>query len=254
MILAIPEEPRRDDEPTASADRRPEHELLELLLQDEGEWLRRKTRHTAMLYGVDADELFQETLLGLLRSTINVDPTQRGLRTWLNQLIRWRAADLSRRERLGRGIPMRLEDLDEELNLVVAAPHAPSSADELHEVADHQQRLQEIGLTRDQATTLAMRVSGFELPLKEFAKLVGRPYAKTRQDYSRGLRRVQDWIGLTPAEARALTESRRAVSVEHAAARLGLPVEEFRAILDQAHQKIHDALSGLEGSRAEPGT
>ena len=254
MIAGLPEEPRRDDEPPAPAGRRYEQglleqRLLEQLLEHQGAWMRRQVRYVATAFEIDADELLQETLLSLLRSTVTVDLARPGVRSWLNKQIRWRAADLYRRDRVARGTVLHPEDLDEEVNRVVAAS-APSSADELHEVAAQQQRLQEIGLTSDQAKALAMRISGFELTLKEFSELVGRPYAKTRQDYSRGLRRVQDWFGLTPDETRAFTTYRRSGSVEQAAAQLGLTVDELRSILDRVNKKVDEAFSGSDTAAA----
>lgn len=247
------------DESTAALLRRRQYERvpfgpLELLLENEGAWLIRRVRHTATAYRVDAEELYQETVLALLRSSTAVDVHQRGLRTWLSRRIEWMAVDLLRRERRARAAVWDVEDIEDEINLVVAVSPAPSSAEELRVATDCQHRLQEIGLPRDQARTLAMAVSGFELSLREMAELVDGSYAKTRQDYSRGLRRVEDWIGLTQDQTRAYTTYRRFGSVERVAARLGLPAAEARSLLEQANQKIHQALLRLDDDPLESST
>ena len=244
MIAAdAPGGPQRHDGPRrfVDSDERSQQVPIDQLLQEQNAWLYRRVRSTALRYHVDADKLLQETLLSLLRASTSLDPGDRGLRTWLAQRVEWSATNLRRQQ----ARDLTADDLSG-IDLANEASPTPSPAQELRDTSINQRRLQEVGLTRDQAQTLAMRTSGFDLSLRELAELLDRSYAKTRQDYARGLRRVEAWIRLTPTETQVYTAYRRYGSVEHAAARLGLPEDELRSHLQQANQKIHHALAGLE--------
>ena len=192
--LADPREVlRRHRRPVAEPN--PAAERIERLLAVQGEWLRCRVRSTALDFRLDADELCQELMLSMLRRSTTVDEG--------NQ----RSADLARQpgrlDRQGHAAPPRpggdrgAEDLEAiEHDMAPAGrppdPPGPMTLDDKH--------LVQLGLTPHEAQVVALRCTGVDMPLKDFAELVHRSYASVRKEYERGTRKIEELFGLTAEE------------------------------------------------------
>src|SRR4051812_28990524 len=72
-------------------------ELIANLLDVQSAWLIRRVRSVATSFQLDADDLIQEVMIRLLRSSHIVDAKNRGIRTWLATMIARVAVDMARR-------------------------------------------------------------------------------------------------------------------------------------------------------------
>src|SRR5690349_20935775 len=182
----------------------PAGERIERLLANQGEWLRNRVKHTARHFRLDADELCQELMLSMLRRSTTVDEGNRGVRTWLGSRVDWTAKDMlrhrGREECVG---PEDLRAIEDEMTARRPTPDHPGPAtlDVKH--------LVELGLTAHEAQVVAMRCTGVDMPLKDFAELVQRSYASVRKEFERGTRKIEELFGLTAEEIRVVRAWRR---------------------------------------------
>ena len=176
--------------------------------------------------------------------TGQLDLTSRGLRTWLSKRIDWVAYDIARREARRRDREPQpigdLVDLEE-----TTEPHRSTSrpAPTLHHDRVDIERLHALGLSRDQAQVLAATSLISDLSIKEYAERTSRSYAAIRQDYSRGLRKIEHQFGLTADEREVFLAYRRLGAVAPAAARLGITEEQLRRHLATAEAKIRNVFT-----------
>jgi DNA-directed RNA polymerase specialized sigma24 family protein len=213
---------------------------LRVLTVQERHWLARMVERTARAYGVEADDLMQDLQLSLLQSE-TIDRGRREVRGWLKRRAQWRAADMIRRDGLHR---THVRSLDEMTGPEPAAP-APTGPDAEWSL----DRLEGLRLNRDEAQVVLLVLWGLDISLREFAELVERTHAKTRQDKSRGLRKIEELFDLEPEERAAFIAFREYGTVTAAAVRLGIPNDRLRRLVRQAEHKINQAL-GHPAARA----
>ncbi len=201
---------------------------LRALSDEERRWMTAMVAGVAREHGVDADDVLQDLQLSLLRCT-SIDTGRSGVRGWLRQRARWRALDLRRRE----GTPP--DELDEQ----DAGPAPPPTG------PDHEwttERLQALELNKNEAQAVLLLLWGLDIPLRDFAQLVGRSAVQARQDRSRGLGRIRKLFDLSAEEHQALTASRQHVSIAAAAADLGLAEADLRRLVRSAEERIERTL------------
>lgn len=211
-------------------------QLIKDVLEAQGVWARGRVDQVARVYGVDADDLWQETLVSLLRAG-NIDAGRKGVRTFLARRIEWTALDIRRR---GAGhevaaSPSSLQELEEVTDRSSAANPAVQEGDAVD--AD---MLHRVGLTENQAQILALlSSSAVDLQMHEFARLVQRSYGAVRKDRTRGLRKLEELFGLTPTERTCLVSYRRWGSISRAAEEMDVSEETARCQLRHAREKIN---------------
>jgi len=209
--------------------------VIDALLAECDTWLRQRSRVPAAAYGLDPDDVFQQTIERMLRASTAVDTTNKGLRTWLGQCVDWAALDLVERRRRDGGERLGPEEFDSAVEgSADRRPADPAMSD----TAIDPTFLRRLGLNPNQVQIVLNECSGPDLSLKEFACLVGRSYSAVRKDKQRALDQIESWLGLSPAEAEAFIAFRAAGTVEQAAARRGVTESEFRGLLDNAHKKV----------------
>jgi DNA-directed RNA polymerase specialized sigma24 family protein len=225
-----------DDDPSTEHDR----EVIDALLERCADWMRDRARHAAVPRNLDPADVFQHTMVRLLRASVTVDLSNCGLKSWLGQLIDWSAQDLARErhhdggERIGHDeFEARRVELD--LRACTEDPLDGSGIDTAF--------LKRVGLTPHQIGVLLGECSRLDLTLREYARLVGRGYAAVRKDLERARRRMERWIGLSEEERRVFVAFRCHRSLNKAAHHVGCPIAEFRAVLDTAQKKIYEALN-----------
>src|SRR5690348_5346328 len=163
------------------ADLAEHHATVEALLTRYTRWMHSRCHTAAQLHGLDTDDVFQLTLLRLLRSSRTADLTDAGVLTWLAQRIGWAATDLAR-DRHRRGREWIGEDAAAALLKVPAPGSDPSDRDTFDAAL-----LDPIGLSDNQTTILLVECAGFDLSLRELAHLVGRSHAAVRKDKQRAV-------------------------------------------------------------------
>ncbi len=220
----------------------PAAERVERLLAVQGVWLRNRVRCTARYYRLDADELCQELMLSMLRRSTTLDEGNRGLRTWLGGRVDWTAKDMLRRR--GREDAMVQEDLEaieHDMALRRPTPEPPSLAtlDVRHLVA--------LGLTANEAQVVALRCTGVDMPLKDFAELVHRSHASVRKELERGTRKIENLFGLTSEEVAVVRAWRQHGTAIAAAPHVNRSGDEVIQILEGAHKKIDRIFDETEG-------
>jgi DNA-directed RNA polymerase specialized sigma24 family protein len=157
------------------------------LLEVQGDWLRCRVRSTAHRFRLDADELCQELMLSILRRSTTVDEGNKGVRTWLGSRVDWTARDMLRRR--GRETTVDAADLEAIENDMATRRPAPDPPGPMTLDTKH---LVQWGLTPHEAQVVAMRCTGVDMPLKDFAELVHRSYASVRKEYERGTRKIEE--------------------------------------------------------------
>lgn len=200
---------------------------MSLALATQEQWFDRIVRRTAASFEADPEELRQETIVAILRSSAELPEDDVGLRVWLRRRLEWTANNL-RRARA------------REVNYMPRENASASSEDTASRIEDSEEilgeRLVELGLTPTQARTVAGRISG--LNSRELSQLQGRTQASVARDARVGLRRLESLFGLTADEAEIIRTFRRLGSMPETAATLGLPLSDARETLDSAHKKI----------------
>jgi DNA-directed RNA polymerase specialized sigma24 family protein len=204
---------------------------LQSLSARERVWMRRMVVRIAYAYHVDADDLMQELQLGLLACE-TIDAGRESVRAYLAQRARWRAADMLRGDSSHQQHAVPLDVVPEP---AAPEPRGPDPDWTL-------ERVRALGLSRDEAQVLLLLLWGMDLPLKDFSEVMQRGYAKTRQDKSRGLRRIAELFELEPAESAAFMAYRKYGTMTAAAVRLNVPVEEMRVLVRRAEAKINQKL------------
>ena len=225
-----------DDDPSAEQRR----EILDALLKECADWMRNRCRHAAVPRDLDPGDLFQQTMVRLLRTSATADLANDGLRTWLGKLIDWAANDLARTRLRDGGDRIGPDEIDARCAEADLRACVANRADDDEIDAAF---LERVGLTPHQIGVLLGECSGLDLTLREYARLVGRSYTAVRKDLERARRLLERWIGLTDEERRVFVTSRAHRSLSEAALRTGYPIAEFRAVLDTAQKKIYDALN-----------
>lgn len=204
---------------------------LRQLQRTEMDWLRAVTRRTAADYHVDADDLLQELILDLW-SCDTLDQGRTGFRSWMAQRARWRAVDMLRNPHLQHSVAADPEDMAE---LGECAERVSGRPQDDWPVG----RLRDLGLTGNEARLIVLILWGLDVPLQEVAAQIGRTYGSTRQDRSRGLRRIRQLFDLEPEEEAAFVAVREYRGIEAAAVRLEIDVEAMRRRFRAAEHKIN---------------
>jgi DNA-directed RNA polymerase specialized sigma24 family protein len=214
-------------------------QYLRALTAQEREWMRRMVTRTARAYGVDRDDLMQELQLSLLRSN-SIDGGRREVRGWLKRRAQWRATELLGKDRVRR---QHTWSFDEVTAPEPIAPH-PAGPDPDWSI----DRLAGLRLNRDEAQVVLLVLWGLDISMRDFAELVDRSYAKTRQDKVRGLRKIEELFDLDPEERAAFIAYREYGTVTAAATRLGITEERLRRLGRSAERKINRALGHAENA------
>lgn len=223
-------------EPNAAADR------IERLLEVQGAWLRCRVRSTAHRLRLDADELCQELMLSILRRSTTVDEGNKGVRTWLGSRIDWTAQDMLRRR--GREETVGPQDLEAiERDMAARCPMSESPGPATLDV----KQLVQLGLTLHEAQVVALRCTGVDMSLKDFAELVHRSYASVRKELERGTRKIEDLFGLTAEEIVVVRAWRKHGSAAATAPHVNRSGDEVLSILEGAHKKIDRIFTETEG-------
>ena len=220
----------------------PPPKRIDRLLAVQGEWLRGRVRSTAHRLRLDTDELCQELMLSMLRRSTTLDEGNRGVRTWLGSRVDWTAQ--------GHAAPPGSEETSghadlEAIEREMAARHpaagspGPITLDVRHLVA--------LGLTPHEAQVVALRCTGVDMPLKDFAELVHRSYASVRKEYERGTRKIEELFGLTAEEVLVVRAWRKHGTAAAAAPHVNRSGEEVIQILEGAHKKIDRIFDETEG-------
>jgi hypothetical protein len=116
------------------------------------------------------------------------------------------------------------------------------------------ERFQEMGLSGNEARLIALLCWGvLHRSMREVAGELGRPYAATRQDKTRGLHKIKAMFHLLPDEEAVLVAVREYRSTTAAAVRLEMAVEDVRRLLASAEEKIESIL-GSGSARKGRGT
>ena len=224
------------------AEPNPAAERIERLLAVQGEWLHGRVRSTARHFRLDPNELCQELMLSMLRRSTMADEGNRGVRSWLGSRVDWTAQDMLRR----RGREETVSDADlEAIERGMAArrpapdPPGPMTLDTRH--------LIELGLTPNEAQVVALRCTGVDMPLKDFAELVHRSYASVRKEYERGTRKIEELFGLTAEEVLVVREWRKHGTAAATAPHVNRSGDEVISILEGAHKKIDRIFTETEG-------
>jgi DNA-directed RNA polymerase specialized sigma24 family protein len=243
--LDPPRDPRsvlRAHRPAVPADN-PAAERVERLLEVQGTWLRNRVRRTARHFRLDAAELCQELMYGLLRRSTTVDEGNPGVRSWLSVRIERTAIDMVRTS--GRTRPAGPEDLEALEREEAARGRWP--ADPNTEITLDPQRLVRLGLSPNEAQTVALRCTGVDMTLKEFAELVQRSHALVRKEFERGTRKIENLFGLTAEEAEVIRAWRKHGTVQGAAHATHRSHEDVVRNLEDAHKKIDRIFDEKEG-------
>ena len=117
-------------------------------------------------------------------------------------------------------------------------PPGPMTLDTKH--------LVQLGLTPHEAQVVAMRCTGVDMPLKDFAELVHRSYASVRKEYERGTRKIEELFGLTAEEVLVVRAWRKHGTAAAAAPHLNRSNDEVIQIVEGVHKKI-DRIFETEG-------
>ena len=200
---------------------------LRTIAAEERQWMEKMVEQVAAHHHVDRDDLLQDLRLSLLTCD-SIDPGRTELRAWLIRRARWKALDLQRNA--GRQRTDQLESAPDP-----PAPE-PNRIDTSWDV-DASWRL-----PRDEAQIVRLICWGLDLSLRDLSALIGRSYAEVRHDKHHALRKIKDFIGLSPDELTAFLAFRRFPTYPDAATHLDLPEEELRARVHRAHDKVRQAL------------
>lgn len=206
----------------------------ERLSDDHKIWLRGAIRNRAHRYKIEADELRQELELSLLCRSMTVDEGNPGVRGWLWRRVTWTAQDMSRRR--NREIPVDPAELK-------SAEACPDDAGERQiPLAELTQRVLwnfvRLGLTPNEAQTVALLCAGIDMPLNQFAIRVGRSHDSVRQERSRGLRKIENYLDLSAEDDEVLRYWREFGSARAAAPYLNRSEDDIHRIVDDLHKKI----------------
>ncbi len=241
---AVPADPRevlrRHRRPVCEAN--PAAERIERLLAVQGTWLRSRVCSTAHHFRLDADDLCQELMLSMLRRSMTVDEGNRGVRTWLGSRVDWTAKDMLRRRGREETVgPDDLEAIEREMTARSPIPESPGP------VTLDVRHLIQLGLTPHEAQVVALRCTGVDMPLKDFAELVHRSYASVRKEYERGTRKIEELFGLTAEEIVVVRAWRKHGTAAATAPHVNRSGEEVISILEGAHKKIDRIFTETEG-------
>lgn len=210
-------------------------EYLRTIAAEEQQWLEKMVVRKAARYHVDQDDLLQDLYLSLLECN-SIDVTRSGLRAWLTQRATWKAAAL--RRMIDRQGAQPLDDVPEPPAPDRQPPGFGWDVDEAW------------GLSRDEAQIIRLLCWDFDVSMQQFSELAGRTYAKTRQDRSRGLRKIEKLFDLTPQERAAYMALRHHRTYPDAAIALAVSEDVLRVRVGRAIAKIRRVL-GRAGDHPE---
>jgi DNA-directed RNA polymerase specialized sigma24 family protein len=232
---------RRNRRPVCAAN--PAAERIERLLAVQGDWLRCRVRSTAQRFRLDPDELCQELMLSMLRRSTTVDEGNKGVRTWLGSRVDWTAKDILRRRGREEAVgPEDLQAIDDDMIARRPTPEFPGPV-----TLDVRHLVEQLGLTQNEAQVVAMRCTGVDMPLKDFAELVHRRYADMSREYERGTRKIERLFGLTAEEVRVVRAWRKRGTAAAAAPHVDKSGDEVIQILEGARKKIDRIFDETEG-------
>lgn len=218
---------------------------LRALAVEERVWMKAMVARIARAHRVDRDDLLQELQLSLLDCD-SIDRGRSEVRGWLTRRAQWRAADLLRRDRPDRTRPIPPDEAAAAADRVVAEPEVPDPTWTV-------ERLGRLRLSRDEAQVVLLICWGFDVSLRDFAELVERSYAKTRQDKFRGLRKIEELFDLEPEERAAFIALREYGTLTAAAVRLALPEDTVRDLVRRAEHKINRTLGNATAAEETSG-
>ena len=204
----------------------PGYHVVARLCEEEEIWMHALTRRVGREYGVNPDDLRQDLLEQLLHRD-DLDLDRPGWRAWVARRARWRAGDMSRRD---RRVAVEPELSDHRLAEAPVSPPLDVDADV--------RRMRAMNLNPDEARILLYLRWGFGDTAVELAEIAGATAAKVRQDKRRGIGKILGFAALTPAEQEAVSAGMHAPSHSAAAARLGVTEKVLTALLREAAQKI----------------
>jgi DNA-directed RNA polymerase specialized sigma24 family protein len=231
---------RRHRRPVAEPN--PAAERIERLLAVQGEWLHGRVRSTARRFRLDPDELCQELVLSMLRRSTMADEGNRGVRSWLGSRVDWTAQDMLRRRGREETVDAAdLEAIEHDMATRRAAPDppGPTTLDVKH--------LVQMGLTPNEAQVVALRCTGVDMALKDFAELVHRSYASIRKEFERGTRKIEELFGLSAEEIVVVRAWRKHGTAAATAPHVNRSGDEVIQILEGAHKKIDRIFDETEG-------
>ncbi len=185
-------------------------------------------------FRLDADELCQELMLSMLRRSTTVDEGNSGVRTWLGSRVDWTAQDMLRR----RG---REETVGRRGSRGHRARHGhpPAGAGSAGPDDARRRNTWSSWASRPhEAQVVALRCTGVDMPLKDFAELVHRSYASVRKEYERGTRKIEELFGLTAEEVLVVRAWRKHGTAAAAAPHVNRSSDEVIQIVEGAHKKI----------------
>lgn len=220
-------------------------ELVEALVGELGAWLLdRCAKAAAGRTGFDKSDVYQETMIRLLTSSIEVQLDNRGIKTFLSKRVEWATRDLVDRNARQAGVPVPAEEIEDRLARTAATP-----ADESFDAEDPAGSATAI-LGRSPLSAVKAAAVGNDCgePGKsatEFAQLIGRTYDQVRKDKERGLRELRTWLGLTEAEEKVYLAVRRG-DVPGAAEQLRLSQADVWRLLAAANRRIDRKFTGEE--------
>lgn len=204
-------------------------------------WLRKKVWRKAKETSIDAEDLWQEVLLRVLKA--QPDTVQEGFKSWLIQCIDWAVQDELRKKQK-RGVQLsegRFEALREEIERKTASedPDRSILTPELLESA---------GLSPVQVHALMHECYLKDASLKDLAERIGESHANVRKARQRGLDKLARSFGLDERHVRVLTTYRHLRSLPAVAHELEMSLMDVETAFDQARKIILKALDGESGT------
>lgn len=216
------------------------------LLAVQMSWLRRRTVSAARQFGLEAEDLFQEVMVSLLRRTTSaVDELHVGVRTWLGRRVDFTAKDMVRAR--GSEVPAEPEEL-EMLEHTAAGGGRWLGVPRLDFVLDIYFLVERCELSPQEAQTITVQCAGTGMTLKEYAAAVGRSYAGVRKERERGIRKIENCLGLAPEEHEVMRMRHRHGSVDATAAAMDRSADYVRHHTDRATKKVISLFDGQEGT------
>jgi DNA-directed RNA polymerase specialized sigma24 family protein len=206
--------------------------LTDALFAELGSWLLdRCDKAAASRPGLDAADIYQQSIQRLLTSSITVDPGRAGVRAYLGQCVDWTAADLHRQRIRACG------EYRSDEAIVGFSDRAVAEAGVFESELPTDELFASAGLSPPQQAVMRNDL-GDNLPLVEFAVMTSRSYSSVRKDRQRAVAKLRSWLGLDGDETRVLLAVRRTGSTAAAAQLLRMPPADVRLLLGSAQLKI----------------
>lgn len=232
------------------ADQNDRGALIDALVADQAQWLlSRCAKAAAGRAGLDAADVYQQTIERLLRASVAVDPDNQGLRTFLGRCVDWVTQDLTDQQTRQGGVTLSPEKFGDALERSSAEGADEPTGDGSGIAPD---LLAEPGLNEHQVRAVLNECGDPGVSVKEFAHLVARSYDAVRKDKERALSRLRKWLCLDEEETRVFKAVRCHGSVRGAAEHLQMPELNVRDLLARAQLKIDNRFNGRRVDRDVP--